>query len=178
MNTSRILFTVFAASLALATPGLAQLAPSRTSVMLSAGNACNGFATPAFTAISLAEKVSAAAPAPGTGTGSSGRESGPGTLSFDDIVLTKSWDDCSVSLYTLLFKQQRLQTVQISVHNSANTEVLRLTLSDALITSISDMDAVNTTASERMTLYYDKIVAFDPVTNKSACFNRLTNSAC
>ena len=175
MNTSRILFTVFAASLALATPGLAQLAPSRTSVTLSAGNACNGFPTPAFTTLSLAEKVSAAAPGPG---GSSGREGGAGTLSFDEIVLTKSWDDCSVSLYTLLFKRQRLQTVQISVHNSANTEVLRLTLSDALITSISDMDAVNTTASERMTLYYDKIVAFDPVTNKSACFNRLTNSSC
>ena len=174
MYTSRILFTVFAASLALATPGLAQLAPSRTSVMLSAGNACNGFATPAFTAISLAEKISAAAPGPA----SSGRESGPGMLSFDDIVLTKSWDDCSVSLYTLVFKQQRLQTVQISVRNSANTEVLRLTLSDALITSISDMDAVNTTASERLTLYYDKIVAFDPLTNKSACFSRLTNSSC
>ena len=176
MYTSRILFTVFAASLALATPGLAQLAPSRTTVTLSAGNTCNGFATPAFTTLSLAEKISAAAPSPGPG--SSGRESGPGMLSFDDIVLTKSWDDCSVSLYTLVFKQQRLQTVQISVRNSANTEVLRLTLSDALITSISDMDAVNTTASERLTLYYDKIVAFDPLTNKSACFSRLTNSSC
>ena len=149
-------------------------AQTTTAVTLTgAGFACNGSSTPAFAALSLAQKVSYTQSAGALG---SGIERGAGTLSFDDIAVTKNVDDCSTALYSLLFKSQRIPTVQISLRNGSSTEVLRITLFGAIISSIADNETATSVPSERVTIAYDKIVILDPATGTSATCTVSTRS--
>ena len=175
MNASRILFPLLAALVVVAIPCLAQV-PSHATVTFASGSgaACNGFPAPGFNALSVTEKISEPAPATNGGSGNPPKASQP---TFEDIVLTKNVDDCSVPLYTLLFPHQVVKSVVISLF-AFTTEVMRITVTDAVITSMSDAESMGAAPSERLTLSYAKITILDPVTNKSSCWDRTTNTHC
>ena len=162
MTASRSLFPLFAALVVIAIPGFAQPPGASTTVTFAGGGAaCNGSPSPMFNALSLLEKV--------TQPASQGNLTGRPV--FDDIVLTKSIDDCSVPLYILLFQGRFVRSVVISLHVGV-TEVLRITLSDVLITSISETDPSPTLPSERVALSFGTIVILDPATGVSATYHR------
>lgn len=166
LNAPRFLFPLVAVLAITGTPCLAQLPPappSSVSVTFSSGGSCNSAPNPAFAALSLAQRITAPAP---VGSASGGAKAG--SLSFDDVVLTKNIDDCSVLLYSLLFKVSPVRSVVLSLKNSFGTEIMRITLSDAFITSISEAESLNSMPSERLTLAYRMIVILDPLTGKSS----------
>jgi type VI protein secretion system component Hcp len=86
------------------------------------------------------------------------------SLNISDVSLTRPFDGCSVALYKALFQDTRLQTVTISAFNGT-TEVLRLTLSNAAVTGISDASASNAPLTEKVTFSFEKIEIFDVATN-------------
>jgi type VI protein secretion system component Hcp len=86
------------------------------------------------------------------------------SLNISDVSLTRPFDGCSVALYKALFQDTRLQTVTISAFNGT-TEVLRLTLSNAAVTGVSDASASNAPLTEKVTFSFEKIEIFDVATN-------------
>ena len=151
-------------------PGLAE---SRTTVTFSHGAACSGspFGPPAFNALAVAMK--SVSPSP-TGAGA-GAGAGAGRLTFDDITISRDVDDCSVSLYGLQFQGQHVKLVTISLQNLVNgvyKEALRISLTDALITSMSDAESGNAAAVERVTLTFSMITILDPTTGNSTTYRR------
>ena len=98
-----------------------------------------------------------------------------GRLNFADITLTKNVDDCSVSLYSALFANARTPSVVISFYNASNTanrEVMRITLSNVLVTSISDAGTANSAPTEKITLSYGQIEILDPITGADKTYIR------
>lgn len=169
------LFPLLAALVVVASPGLAQ---SRTTVTFSDGTPCAGSPSgpPAFVAASVAVKASVPKSTGGSG-GSGGPTTGP--VVFDDISFTKPLDDCSVSLYSLLFREQRIKSVVISFQNYTIygwKEALKITLGAAFLSSISDTDTVNAAPVERVAFSFDTITILDPVTNKSTTCSVQTRS--
>src|SRR5205807_4669233 len=107
----------------------------------------------------------------------SGQEARASRPVFDDIVLTKNVDDCSVPLYTLLFQERVSKSVVISLYGGT-TEVMRMTLTEVFITSITDTESFGSVPIERATLSYGKITILDPITNTSSCFDRARLGPC
>jgi type VI protein secretion system component Hcp len=147
-------------------PGFAQ---SRTTVTFSHGAACSGtpFGPPAFNALAVAMKS--------TSLSTTGAGAGAGRLTFDDITITRDVDDCSVSLYGLQFQEQHIKSVTISLQNLVNgvyKEALRISLTDALITSMSDAESGNAAPIERVTLTFSMITILDPATGNSTMYRR------
>jgi type VI protein secretion system component Hcp len=174
MKMTTSLFPLLAALVVVASPSMAQ---SRTTVTFSDGTACTGSPSgpPAFVALSVSVKATV----PKSTTGSSGREGAMGPVTFDDIAFTRGVDDCSVSLYNLLFKESHIKTVVISFQNYTVfgwKEALKITLGGVLLSSMSDTDTATTTPAERVSLSFDTITILDPVTNKSTTCNVLTNA--
>ena len=89
-----------------------------------------------------------------------------------DIGLGKKSDDCSVSLYNLIFTGRIVRSVVISMRGAGNREALRLTLSDVLVSSITE-----TAAGEKATLFYSRIEIFDPQTGQRATYDRRPGGA-
>jgi type VI protein secretion system component Hcp len=170
MTTIKIAFSVFAGIVALVSPTWAQSSKSTTTVTLTGGRACNGFTQPRFDALSVASNISVPNP-----MFSSGQRT------FSDIVLTKGFDDCSISMYALLFPGTHIPSVVISFHavDAAGmpVEVLRITLTSSLITSISDTESASALPAERVTVSYEKIEILDPVTGARTGWDRRTNTA-
>jgi type VI protein secretion system component Hcp len=170
MTTS--LVPLFGALVAFASPCMAQ---SRTTVTFSDGLACSSSASgpPVFVASSIAVKASVTRL-----TGSSGQEPRSGPTVFDDVAVTKAVDDCSVSMYNLLFRNTRVRSVVISFQNYTFLgwrEALRITLANTLLSSVADTDAVNAAPSERVSFSFDSITIFDPVTSKTTMCDVRTN---
>jgi len=164
----KIGFSIFAVVAVVASPCSAQ---TRTTVTLSSGHGCNNSAQPTFDALSLASTITA----PDLSFG------GSGVRTFSDIVLTKTFDDCSISMYSLLFTGAHVQTVVISFLNSASaggkakeTEALRITLTGSVITSIADSEGATAGFGERVTLSYERIEILDPGTGARVAYDRAT----
>jgi type VI protein secretion system component Hcp len=177
MTRIKIAFSIFAGVAVLASPGWAQapVLKTTTTVTLSSGHACNGSTQPKFDALSVASNVSL----PSTTTGAGGGQGGAGRPTFSDITLTKSFDDCSISMYGLLFTGSHVQSAVISFHAADAAgklvEVLRITLTGALVTSISDNETAPSLPAERVTLSYDRIEILDPVTGERIGWDRQAN---
>jgi type VI protein secretion system component Hcp len=86
------------------------------------------------------------------------------SLNISDVSLARPFDGCSIALYKALFSEMRLQTVTISAFNGT-TEILRLTLSNAGVTGVSDATASNAPLTEKVTFSFEKIEIFDVATN-------------
>ena len=85
-------------------------------------------------------------------------------------------DNCSVSLFGLFFKAQRIRFVTISFENLVNgvyRQELKITLNDVQISSISDAGIGATFPQERLTLAYGRITIFDPQTGQTSSFDVL-----
>ena len=160
--TTNILLSACAAFVAMTNPCLAQ---PKTMVIFSSGTPCIGSPAtpPLFAALSVSSKA--------TSPTSAAVVTGP--ISFEDVAVTRNVDDCSVSLYGLLFQQQRIKSVTISFYNSVNgseKETLRISLGNVLMTSIGDADNAGSAAQERVTLAFESITILDPVTGKSTTY--------
>lgn len=105
--------------------------------------------------------------------GASGQGAGAGTLNLSDVTLTKLVDSCSVALYRLLFTGAHIPTVTISAFNGT-VEALRITLTGALVTGMSDTAASNAPTSEKVTLDFDRIEILDVVSNTSVGYDTNT----
>ncbi len=151
---------------ALTLTGLA-LGQSTATIALSDGLACNASAHPVFVSTSLDTAVSST-----QSTGSAG--AGAGRLQFSDVTVGKKSDDCSVSLYNLLFLGKRLMSVVIAQKNAVGQEVLRLTLTNAVITSIAE---ASSTGGEKVTFGYDKITILDPISGSQTNYDRIVGAA-
>jgi type VI protein secretion system component Hcp len=94
-----------------------------------------------------------------------------GKPAFGPIILTKVIDKCSVPLYKSLFTGATVRLVVVSLFDSTNgaagTEVLRLTLTNSIISGITDADSAIGPA-EKVTLAYAAITIFDPIDNTTA----------
>lgn len=162
----QILLPLSIALLAAATPCLAQ---SKTTISFSDGATCSPAGPPVFDALSVVVKADSSA---SIGAGGAGA----GRVTFDDVALTRNFDSCSVSLYGLLFQQQRVRSVTISFQSVANgsyRETLKITLANVILTSISDTAAAGGVGTqERVALTFESITIFDPVTGKSITTRR------
>jgi hypothetical protein len=88
-----------------------------------------------YVTLSVAVKASVPKPA----TGAAGGQIPTGRVTFDDIAVTRVVDDCSVSLYGLLFKESHIKSVVISFQNYTVfgwKEALKITLGAVLLTSM------------------------------------------
>ena len=118
---------------------------------------------PTFNAQSATINATVATSA-GLGGGIAGRPK------FDDFVITRNVDDCSVSHYALLLQGARIKTVTISYQSfigSSYKETLRLTLADASIVGLSDTTVAGAQSTEKVSLIFRTITIFDPDTGKS-----------
>lgn len=168
------MFVLAGAVIAMAPSCLAQPAqpPFRAVVTFSDGAACSGSPSGPPSFVALSATVNATQPVSGLGGGVSGR------LKFDDIAITRNVDDCSVSLYALFLPGRRINTVTISYQTLTGTtykEILRITLTNVIITSIGDTEIVATAPAERVGLNFERITIFDPITNKSTSWDLATN---
>lgn len=169
-------FPLIAATAALAFPCFAQVGGApRATVTFSDGTACttSPAGPPAFVALSVATKASSPS---GTGILSGFRS---GAVTFDDITLTRNVDDCSVSLYGLLFKGSHIHTVTIAFQNFVNgayKDALKLTLAGALINTIADNESNGVAPTERVVMGFDSITIFDPDTGKTVTCDRTRGS--
>ena len=161
--------TTFIFAVALSGSCWAQSSAARTVVTFSDGASCSSpTGPPTFTALSatVAGKTSFSA----TGGGGIGR------ISLDDAIITRTVDNCSVSLFGLFFKTQRVRFVTISFEtlvSGAYRQELKITLSDVQISSISDAGTGATIPQERLTLAYGKIAVFDPQTGQTSTYDVL-----
>ena len=163
----RVALSILAGTLGLVCPSSAQT-KSPAIVTLSNGNPCNSNSQPHFGALSVATNISFP-----------DSRFGAGSRTFSDIVLTKNFDDCSISLYSLLFMGTRVSSAVISFVATSGPgqkteEVMRITLTNALITSIADSESELAAPAERVTLSYERIEIFDPITNTRSAFDRGT----
>lgn len=165
-------FPLFAAAVAIALPCFAQVSnPPRAVVSIDAAPCTTSPAAPGFVALSVATKASF----PSTPTSLFGGVAQ--RLSFDDIGVTRAVDDCSVALYSLLFRDQHIKLVTISFQNFVNgayKDMLIMSLREALITSIADTESINLAPAERISFSFASITIFDPVTGKSSSFDQQT----
>jgi type VI protein secretion system component Hcp len=147
----------------LASSGWAQV-PSSFSVKLTVSGvaACNNSA-----ALTLGTNATFTASS-NTGTPRAG------SINVSDISLTRTFDGCSIALYNALFTEKRLQSVIISAFNGT-TEVLRVTLTNAGVTGISDAAATNAPLAEKVSFNFDRIEFFDVVTNTRVGYDLGTN---
>jgi type VI protein secretion system component Hcp len=86
------------------------------------------------------------------------------SLNISDVSLTRPFDGCSVALYEALFTGKLLPAVTISTF-TGTTEILRLTLSRAVVTGVSDAATSNAPSTERVTFAFERIEIFDVATN-------------
>lgn len=163
------IFNILAAITILVNPCLAQSTQSRTVVTFSDGVSCStpsGPPTFAALAVSLNGKMPVS-----SGIGGGG---GSGRLTLDDVGITRATDNCSVSIFRLFFKGQRIMQVTISFENLVNgiyKQELKITLAEAILTSISDTGGVNSVGQEKLTLAYSKITIFDPQTGQTVTYD-------
>ncbi len=144
---------------------------SRTTISFSDGTSCTGTPVGPPTFAALSASVNAKLTTNGSG-GATGR------IAFEDVVLTRAVDNCSVSLFGLFFRTQRIRSVTISFENLINglfKEDLKITLSDAIISAISDSGTAGLPPQEKVSLSFQKITIFDPQTNQTTSFDLLTN---
>jgi type VI protein secretion system component Hcp len=106
-------------------------------------------------------------------TVNNGGSSRSSVLSISDISITRLFDGCSIALYKALFQVTRLPTVTISAFNGT-TEILRITLSNAGVTGVSDSAASNTPLTEKVTFNFERIEIHDLVTNTSVGYDQNT----
>lgn len=167
--TNKILVTLVAATFTFAGSAFAQ---SRTVVSFSDGASCNGavYGPPTFVASALALKTTAPAP-----VGASGQEARASRVTFDDIAVSRTMDDCSISLYTLLFQGQHVRTITISLQSftgGAYKEVTRISLSEGTITSIADDQSAAAPFTERVLLGFRTITIVDVASGKTTSATR------
>ncbi len=159
--------TMLTVVLALSGSCWAQSSTARTVVTFSDGASCSSpTGPPTFTATS--------ATVAGKANVSFGGGGGSGRITLDDAIITRNVDDCSVSLFGLFFKAQRIRTVTISFENLVSgvyRQELKITLSDAQISSISDAGLGAAFPQERLTLAYGRITIFDPQTGQTSTFD-------
>ena len=147
---------------ALAIPCMAQ---STVTVTFSGGITCNKYSQPSFPVLSLSTNITFPDPS-----------FARAPINFNDIAFTKNIDDCSVSMYNFLFTGSRVPSVVISFYNTingVNKESLRITLTSCFLTSIADTETANV-PTEHVTLSYQIIRIFDPLSGATRGYNRLT----
>lgn len=159
MKTHRLVGLAFVVIVTTATSGMAQI-PSTINVTIT-DDACE------FSASSLSA---------GAQNSSSVLPQGIQTsrVTFDPMVLVKNIDKCSIPLYKRLWKGSRINEIVVSLQNG-QISVLKLTLGNVIVSSISDTDS-SAGPSERITLVYQFITIFDPVDHLTTTCNVLTNS--
>ena len=164
------LFVLAAPVLIVASTGFAQGLGNRVVVTFSDGQACAANATPpVFNALSATVNATST-------TNFSGGASGMavGRPKFDDVVITRNVDDCSVSLFALLIQGRFIKTVVLSYQAASSTgvykETLRMTLADAAIAGLTDATVAGAPSTEKVTLAFRTITIFDPDTGKSTQF--------
>ncbi|MBZ5584783.1 MAG: type VI secretion system tube protein Hcp [Acidobacteriia bacterium] len=94
-----------------------------------------------------------------------------GRITITDFSLTRVSDDCSIALFRALFMVTRLPTVTISAFTGA-TEVLRFTLTNAIVTGIAESEPTGAPPAEKVTFIFDRIEILDVVTNHSVGYDR------
>ena len=146
----------------LAIPCMAQ---SNVTVTFSGGVTCNKYSQSSFPVLSVSTNITFPDPA-----------FTRAPINFNDIAFTKNIDECSVSMYNFLFSGTRVPSVVISFYHTVNgltKESLRITLTNCLLTSISHTETANV-PTEYVTLSYQLIHIFDPLSGATKGYNRLT----
>jgi type VI protein secretion system component Hcp len=156
-------FLIPAFCVALSGPCVAQ---PRTTVTIPIGPGCGGAAQFSFPVLSL-------------GTAAS-RDTATSAIRFADVTITRTFNDCSVWLNSVVFRGTLIPTIVISSYAAVNgqvREVMRITLSNAVATSIAaSAGSSESVPSEQVTFTYQIIYVLDVLTGRVTGWDRNRNA--